>query len=243
VSIEGNEIEISLYNLKGKDLIYYDNIPRSIVVIKAKGNGLLKIPLMFGPLNNIPYFIPKTREPMLCIQDGSGGNAWNANPIHIISLSEKYFLKNVGDVSSIYDIDSNGEDELITYDDIWELEFLCHANAPGARVFWRVKDGMLVHATEKYMKYYNQEIERIAKEIRDFSIEIPTENSERFLSLILQQFLIYRLIGKIDQGWDKFNQDIKHYDDQFFYLYRGKLQKIPIVDIENRMKKSLEEKR
>lgn len=244
VSIEGNEIEISLYNLKGKDLIYYDNIPKSIVVIKAK-NRLLKIPLMFGPLNKISYFIPKTGEPMLCVQDGSGGNAWNANPIRVISLSEKYFLKNVGSVSSIYDIDSDEKDELITYDDIWELglEFLCHADAPGARIFWRVKDGILVRDTESYMKYYHEEIERIAKEIREFPVEMPNENSERLLSLILQKFLIYRQIGGINQGWDKFNQDIKHYDNQFFYLYRGKLQKIPIVDIEDSMKKSLEEKR
>jgi hypothetical protein len=91
------------------------------------------------------------------------------------------------------------------------------------------------------MKYYHEEIRRIAKEIRNFPTEIPNENNERLLSLILQQFLLYRLIGEIDKGCDRFKQNIKHYDDQFFYLYRGKLQKIPIAEIENRIRKSIGE--
>lgn len=50
----------------------------------------------------------------------SGGNAWNANPIYVISLEDKYFLKNLGQVSRVYDIDKDGIDELIIYEDIWE---------------------------------------------------------------------------------------------------------------------------
>jgi hypothetical protein len=138
VSIEGNDFKISLYNLKSKELVYYDNIPKSIVVIDAKRNGSIKIPLLSPRfLDKISYFIPKTVEPMLCIQDGAGGNAWNANPVHIISLSQEHFLKNAGDVSYVCDIDSDGEEELITFDDIWEggLGFLCHAEAPRVKIF------------------------------------------------------------------------------------------------------------
>ena len=244
VSIEGNYLKISLYNLKREDLIDYDNIPKSIVVIDVEGNGSLKIALLSPqPLDKIPYFIPKTRKPMLCIQDGAGGNAWNANPIQIISLSQEHFLKNAGNVSDVRDIDSDGEDELITYDDIWEsgLDFLCHAEAPIAEIFWRIKDSTLVRDTKTNIKYYHEEIKRIDKEIRDFSAKIPNENNERLLSLVLQQFLVYRLIGEIDQGWDEFKQNIKHYDNQFFYL--GKLQKIAIAEIENRMRESLQKER
>lgn len=246
VSIEGNNLKISLYNLKSEELVFYDNIPKSIVVIDAKRNGSIKIPLLsLRPLDKIPYFIPKTRKSMVCIQDGAGGNAWNANPIQIILFSQDHFLKNAGDVSDVRDVDSDGKDELITYDDIWEngLGFLCHADSPGAKIFWRIMNGILVRDAETNMKYCHEEIKRIAKEIRDFPAEIPNGNSERLLSLILQQFLMYRLIGKIDQGWDKFKQNIKRYDNQFFYLYQGQLQKIPIAEIEDRIRESIEEER
>lgn len=255
VSIEGNEIEISLYNLKGKDLIYYDNIPKSIIVVEginSKGKKkVLKVPYSHGfsayePSDKIDVFIAKIPTTILCIKNQLPGQGH----IDLILLSDKFFLQKAGTVSQVRDFDHDGIDDLITYDYIWinGLGYLCHADSPGEKIFWKIENGKLVKNTSGKEEYYRSKIERLDKEIKEFPKDIPPKDGNvRLLTRILSQFLIYRLLGDVDEGWRKFQQNIKHYDDEYFYLnihfMTGKLEKIPIVEIENRMKKSLEEKR
>jgi len=202
VFICGKEIELELHNKKYKELIYYENIPSSIIVAKGD-NKEIKIPISsYRPLDKIRYIIPKTHEPMLCIENPLGGNGWNARPKYVISLEDKHFFKNLGQVSGVRDIDKDGIDELIRYDDIWELGlgYLCHADAPGARIILGIEKNKIVPNISNNINYYQDEIVRINSEIKKFPKEVPREINQQLLSLILQKFLIYRLLGNIEKG-------------------------------------------
>ena len=242
------EIELELYNKKYKELIYHENIPSSIIVAKGDSKEI-KIPISsYRPLDKIRYIIPKTHESILCIENPSGGNGWNAHPEYVISLEHKHFFKNPGQVSGVRDIDKDGIDELIRYDDIWELGlgYLCHADAPGARIILSIEKNKIVPDISNNINYYQDEIVRINSEIKKFPKGVPREMNQQLLSLILQKFLIYRLLGNIEKGWEEFNKDIRHHDDKFFYLYEGQrkggLDKIPISEIKNKMSESLRDR-
>ncbi len=243
-SIYDKKIELELYNVKKEEWIYYDNIPKSIIIVKSDNNEI-KLPIKkYRPLDEILYIVPKTDMPILCISNPSGGNGWNVNPFYVISLEDKYFLKNIGEVSDAYDVDVDAIDELIKVDNTWELGlgYLCHADAPGVIIILRVEKDKIISDVSNNINYYRGEIIRINIAINKFPKEIPREGNQRLFSLILQKFLIYRLLKNIDEGWREFNKDIRHYDDKFFYLYDGQrkqgLDKIPIDEIKNKMNES-----
>lgn len=247
ISLGGHEIILELYIVNKDVLIYYENIPKSIVVIRS-GNNVTRLPITsYRPISKIIHDVPKTEKPVFLIRNLSGGNCWNCNQYYVVSLEDKYFLKNIGEASSWKDVDNDGFEELIKYDDIWEigLGYLSHADSPGVEIILAINDGKVAPDVSGHMNYYQAEIERLNNEIEKYPREIPTDFNARLLSRILHKFLIYRLLGDMEEGWREFNQDIKHYDKDFFYLCiicdeQRKADKISIDEIVGKMKESLE---
>lgn len=245
--IKEYQLEIQLYKIKDKpEYLYNDYIPKAVFIINGGGNKVKLPSNRFTPLEEIIYILPKNNRPMLCIADPSGGNGWNDNPFYVVSLEESHYLKNLGQVSDVYDIDKDGIDELLIHDDVWEmgLDYLCHAESPGATIIYRVDEGAIVKDVSNHIEYYQKEIDRINEEIKMYPREItgPDKANTGLLSLILEKFLIYKLLGHIEKGWQEFENDIRHYDKDFFFLYGGQMKpvdKVPIQDIKRKMIDSL----
>ena len=239
-------ISLELYNMKQeakeRGLIFWDNIPRSVVTVR-NGERQTRIPIrMQADMKRIEYVLPKTPEQLICIRTPSGGNGWNRNPYSIISLESGDFLRNLGQVSTVKDVDGNGIDELIRYEDIWELglKLLDHATAPSVHIIMGIKGSELLPNIANNTEYYRNEIKRIDSEIVAYPKD--KEKGGKLLSLILEKFLIYKLLGEMDEAWKGFDTDIRHYDDELFFLYslrKADLDKVPIKEIKSRMIKSL----
>jgi len=245
--IKDKDLSLSLHTIKFNELLNYDNIPHSIITIKSN-NKLARIGLsQYEPAKELSYKIPNSKTPVLAIQDTTGGNCWNCRLFHIIGLDDKYFLNNIATVTHMGDIDKDGADDFIRYDDIWEggLGLLSHADSPGAIIILTLNEGKILPDIRHHIPYYQSEIKRLTSEINKYPKSIPPEKT-RLLSRILEKFLIYRLLGDEENGWREFNKDIRHYDSDYFYLAeslrtRG-VDKIPISDIIHRMKTSLEQR-
>lgn len=248
VSISGRELEIVLYNLKEGEAAYYDNIPKSIVLL-ISGRTELVLPMRsYRPIDSISYRVSTTRKPVLFVEDHTGGNCFNCRVLHVICLDGKHFLKQLGFATGVEDVDGDGVEELIRYEDVWEdgLGYLSHADAPTVRIVLAVKEDRLIPDIKGYAGYYKKEIARINKEIRAYSTETPTDDNARLLTRILAKFLLYRAAGDTQKGWEEFKRDVRHYDERFFYL-KGSLSesgvnKIPMEEIIERMKQSLDKR-
>jgi uncharacterized protein len=244
VTINKKDISLSLYTVKYDELVFNDLIPKSIIIVKSESKET-RLPIeAYQPLTEIEYSIPVTKSPVILIKNPRGGNGWNSNPYYVISLEREYFLKNIGQVSTYRDLNHDGFEELISFDDIWEigLGLLSHADSPGAIIVLSVENGKVSPDIKHYTNYYLAEIKRLNGQIIRYPKSLPPEVNGQLLSNILQKFLIYRLLNDEVTGWKEFNEDIRHYDKVYFFLNSSgnRIEKVSIDEITNKMKKSLE---
>jgi len=244
----GMQVELALYNLNVGEALYYDNIPKSIVLVKSGGTEVMLPMSAYRPIDSIAYMVPATRKPLLCLEDHTGGNCFNCRILHVISLDEKHFLMPLGFATGVKDLDGDGIEELIRYEDVWEggLGYLSHADAPTVGIVLAVQEDTLIPDIQGYANYYRAEIARITEEIQAYPRETPTDDNARLLTGILAKFLLYRAAGDTEKGWEELRKDIRHYDEKFFYLKGGLIEsgamKIPIEEIIDRMKQSLDKR-
>ncbi len=247
-SFTGKQINITFYTLNQDSLLSHPMpiLPDLVVSVQSDGQET-RVPISgYWPRDGISWMIPKVKPSVLCVYTPSGGNAWNANPYQVFSLiftkKNSLALTHLGQITDAIDIDKDGTDDLIRYEDVWELGlgYLSHAGCPGAIVFLRIAGNKTVEDVVNHQDYYNAEIQKIENKIKSYSIERPAKMNDALLSLILEKFLIYRLLGKIKTGWSAFEKDIRHYDKHVFYLNNG-LQTIaiPINEIKQKMVDSL----
>ena len=252
----GANILLELHNKKNR----YDEIPGSVVVVRSENKDIVLNIDRYIPLQEITYKIPKTDWPVLCIQNPNGGNCWNCRPWYVISLDKETYLKNLGKVSQIKDIDKDGVDDLIKYEDMWEdgLGWFCHADALGAKICYKIDNGRLVADTVKNSEYWNNEIRELNKQINILSRKIPRNATadtvklmqgyrDSLLHAILEKFLRYRLLGQSAKGWDQLRKDLRYHDDKYFFFTFAypkneevKTGKFPIQKIEETIRKSLQ---
>jgi hypothetical protein len=246
VTMDKKDISLSLYTVKNEELVFNELIPKSIIIIKSNSKEI-RLPIeAYQPLAEIDYAIPETKSPVILVKNPRGGNGWNSNPYYVISLESRYFLKNIGQVSAYRDLDNDGVDALIAFEDIWEigLGLLSHADSPGAIIVFSIEGGKLFPDIRRYTNYYQGEIKRLNDEIKQYPRSLPPEMNGQLLSSILQKFLIYRLLNDEVTGWKEFNEDIRHYDKTHFFLNSSgsRIEKVLIDEITNKMKKSLEKR-
>ena len=249
VTISKKDITLLLYTVKYDELIYNDLIPKSIVIVKGDGKET-RLPIeAYQPLTEIDNEIPATKSPVLLIKNPRGGNGWNSNPYYVISLENQFYLKNVGVASGYRDLNHDGIDELISFDGIWEigLGLLSHSDSPGAIIVLGVENGRISPDINHFASFYTAEINRLNDEISKYPKTLPPTWNSQLLSVILQKFLIYHLLGEDKKGWEEFYKDIRHYDKDNYYLNGGVtgvgVKKIPIDEIVAKMKVSLEKRR
>lgn len=254
----GANILLELHNKKNG----YGEIPSSVVVVRSENKDIVLNIDRYIPLQEITYKIPKTDWPVLCIQNPNGGNCWNCSPWYVISLDKETYLKNLGKVSQIKDIDKDGVDDLIEYEDMWEdgLGWFCHADALGAKICYKIDNGRLVADTVKNSEYWNNEIRELNKQINILSRKIPRNATadtvrlmqgyrDSLLHAILEKFLRYRLLGQSAKGWDQLRKNLRYHDDKYFFFTftspmneEIKTGKFPIQEIEETIRKSLQHK-
>lgn len=201
--------------------------------------------------------IADVNEPVLCVSNPSGGNAWNGNPWYLVSLDPDSFLKCPGRAARVMDIDSDGKDDLIWYDDTFEngLEWFCHTSAPGAVIFYRVEEGRVVPDSRRNAEYRREQIrdfdERIHKLrssiVKDGNVQVGKPKESRLLGIILMKFLRYRLLGKQDRAWYELGRDLRFRDDDYFFFRRyiknidkEVIRKYPVSEIEELVREKLQ---
>jgi hypothetical protein len=246
-TIYAKQVFFKLYNMKDTakeyGIIYLDNVPRNVIVINSLEKEI-KLPVMIQwDMKQVEYIVPNTIDSILCVKTPYGGNGWNDNPYTVISLQTDNYLKDLGKISNIEDVDNDGFDELINYENIWEsgLGLLCHASSPSINIIMDIKGEEIKPDIESHKELYKNEIDRIDFEIKNYSQN--REDGENLLKIILQKFLIYRLLGETDTAWEEFDKDIMHYDNEFFFLYslrKPELDKISIKEIKGKIEESLE---
>ncbi|MBN1973235.1 MAG: hypothetical protein JW787_06325 [Sedimentisphaerales bacterium] len=263
ISIGDKNIHPELHKKKNG----YGEIPEFVVVIKSSGQELrLNIKsALFEPMFQTKtwYKVINTKPLTLCITNPSGGNAWNAKPWYVIRLESNSSFKNIGQVSGIRDVDKDGIDDLVKYEDIWEngLGWFSHADSPGAEIYYKIENNELVPDTAKNIRIWNDEINVFNQQINTLSQRI-TKNAtadivqlkqrlfyDSLLHSILGKFLRYRLLGESEQGWEQLRKDLSYLDDEYFFFTVTSNQnnnskiitgKFPIKEIEDTIKKSLE---
>ena len=260
LTVDSVDVRIELYEKKGpareSGLIYNEEAP-GIVVVSGRGKQVILKMDAFSLTERIRQQIPKISPPILCICNPNGGNCWNCSPWYVLSLEEKYFLENLGEVSAIWKY-KTGDVKLIKYEDIWEggLGWFSHVSAPGAIIYYQVEHGKLVPDFANNTQHWKNEIEQLNTQIEAMSKEISKDNEIKILEptespllgFILRKFLCYMLLGELEKGWKELRKDLRHCDDQYFYCNlippKGKTTVItgrwPIESIEKTLEGSLE---
>lgn len=263
VTVGDAGILIELHSKRYPVLVYYDQVPSSIVVVKSGDRQIMLKIDQYRPLEEIRHRVPKTTPPVLCIFNANGGNCWNCRPWYVLSLEERSFLENLGEVSVVRDYNKDGIDDMVWFEDIWEngLGWFCHADAPGAIIYYHIEKSKLVPDAARNAQHWKNEIRQFNAQINALSrktskysdAEIVELRHHRFfwphLQVILMKFLRYRLLGESEKGWEELRKDLRHHDDQyFFFTFSGagsgngkvKTGKFPIQNIENTVRESLE---
>ena len=255
------DIHLGLYKKKEpareSGLVYCEEAPGIVVVSSADKRAILKMDAYVSLTKKIRYKIPKITPPILCICNPNGGNCWNCSPWYVLSLEEKSFLENLGEVSAIWEY-KTGDVQLIKHEDIWEggLGWFSHAGAPGAIIYYQVEHGKLVPDVAKNAQHWRNEIKQfdirikaMSEEIsKDTEVEILEPRDSPLLCLILTKFLRYRLLGESEKGWKELRKDLRQCDDQYFFFYllppkgnmTARMGRWPIEIIEKTAKESLE---
>lgn len=261
LTLDNVDIHLGLYKKKEpareSGLVYCEEAPGIVVVGSGDKRVILKMDAYVSLAKKVLYKIPKISPPILCICNPNGGNCWNCSPWYVLSLEEKSFLENLGEVSAIWKY-KTGDVQLIKYEDIWEggLGWFCHAGAPGAMIYYHVEKGKLVSDVAKNTQYWKNEIkqfdvrlEALSREIsKDSEIEILKPRDSPLLCLILTKFLRYRLLGDFEKGWKELRKDLRQCDDQYFFFnllppkgdMKVRMGRWPIEAIEKTVKESLE---
>jgi hypothetical protein len=188
--------------------------------------------------------------PVLCLPNPSGGNAWRANPWFVVFQDP---LKLLGQVSGVGDVDGDNFQELVVVDDIWEIYWpqLGHGGAPGATVLYHVENGALAVDQQKTDGWAWQVISRLNAKILEMrpnaaaAIASGKSADANLFSSILEKFLYYRTVNRINTGWEELRKDLRMFDPQQFPVGRyvpgkGHVPTTPIDEIEQQVAKSLE---
>lgn len=261
LTLDNVDIHLGLYKKKEppreSGLVYCEEAPGIVVVSSGDKRVILKMDAYVSLAKKVLYKIPKISPPILCICNPNGGNCWNCSPWYVLSLEEKSFLENLGEVSAIWKY-KTGDVQLIKYEDIWEggLGWFCHAGAPGAMIYYHIEKGKLVPDVAKNTQYWKNEIKQfdvrikaMSEEIsKDTEVEILEPRDSPLLCLILTKFLRYRLLGESEKGWKELQKDLRQRDDQYFFFYllppkgdmTARMGRWPIEIIEKMAKESLE---
>lgn len=231
LTVDNVDVRIELYEkkepAKESRLIYSEEAP-GIVVVSGRGKRvILKMDAFVSLSETIRQQIPKISSPILCICNPNGGNCWNCSPWYVLSLEEKSFLENLGEVSSIRK-DKSGDVKLIKYEDIWEggLSWFSHVSAPGAIIYYQVERGKLAPDFANNTQHWLNEIEQLDVRIKamseeiskDTEIEILAPRDSPLLGLILRKFLRYMLLEELEKGWKELRKDLRYCDGQYFFF-------------------------
>ncbi|MDX9971519.1 MAG: hypothetical protein RBU21_00875 [FCB group bacterium] len=194
-------------------------------------------------------FIPMDAgEAVICLPNPDGGNGWRVNPWFVVQQEP---LKLLGQVSGVFDIDGDGEQELVVVDDIWEggLSQLSHADAPSAAVIYRVENGALVLDGGQTRDWAARKITRLNEEIQELrpDAEAAVKRGEsappELFSAILAKFLYYRAQNRLEPGWEELRKDLRTFDSETFpiggFTQPNPVPKTSIKEIEQRVAESL----
>lgn len=236
-------------------------LPDGILILKAKDKQTV-LPIDWAAnAKNRTYLIGEVPEPVLCIDNGSRGNGWNANPSYIVSLADGTFLQNLGSIGA-HSESKDEEVELMRIEDVWEgrLPWLSHASSPMAIIYYRVKDGRLEPDPERNEQAWKAEIIQLDREIVELHEgvtkaphakvalgAVPDNRNQNLLETILDKFLNERLLVGIEKAWANLQAELRHADDTDFYwaakeragytVYRYPIREIESVLMET-LKKS-----
>lgn len=166
-------------------------------------------------------------QPVLCVPDPSGGTAWQANPWDVIALSEPRFLRRAGQVTSVEDLDDDGEVDLLMLNSAWEAtDLFSRAGAPAVWVFCQVREGRLEPDVARTRVWAEAEIDRLDATIRELIAAGPggrparlqTAVDDPLLKAILERYL-YRLgLGEGRAARVELDKALRHRHRGLFYF-------------------------
>ena len=197
--IRGHEIKMQLYALgdetpaSGERSDLADRVTR----ISTDSGGVIQWP-MEGHSDLIEWYVPNTAEPLLGMEDSNGGNCFNCEFLHIVSLSDWSQPTMAGKATDISDENGDGWDDLMTNEDLLEVFYFSHAESSSIKVFWQVIGGVLVLSVEPYRAYYEDLLTTTEAGIRGFEAlgsEDTADEKDGEMGLIFQEFLIRRIIS------------------------------------------------
>ncbi len=244
------EIQYASFSFQLQRFLLKDNnqtlytLPETFLIIESRGKQL-RLPrgrLLVGDIRDYLVF-PRTRVPLLTVPDPSGGNGWNANPSDVFSLHDDHFLERLGDVAEVKDVDADGWDELLCYEDVWEsgLGWLGHSGAPKAYTVLKVDDGRIVPDREGYREHYRSRIAALDKEIRDALNPSDPCSDLQLLQRLLTRFLWYRVMGESEAAWSEFRRDTDRRTPELRIRQVGqRFEPVPLTEIEREMRRTLD---
>ena len=211
---------------------YDQNLPDAVMVVHS-GRQRTMLPMRVSDFaRDSRYTIVNAPESALCISNAGGGNAWRANPWHVLSLAHRTFLKKLGEVDGVADRGKIGAKRLLVFEDVWEirLPWFGHANSPWAETFYRVRNGVLEPDAEANAVHWRTEITRLnaeieqerpaGKEANDISsCKNEFEMGSPLLRAILDKYLNQRLLEGHDKAWAELQKELRHSDAEYFYFH------------------------
>jgi hypothetical protein len=227
-----------------EDLYVVRNVDKVVYIKKDAGLRHLDLTFLFLPTN-------AAGAPVLCLPNPSGGNGWRANPWFVVLRDP---LKLLGQVSWVGDMNGDEIQDLVVVDDIWESGWpqLSHAGAPRAAVFYHVENGALAVDQQKTNGWAWHEISMLNEKILQMRPNAAAAmargddaGDNPFFSSILEKFLYYRVLNRVDSGWVELKKDLRMFDPEQFPAGRhvpgkGFVPTTSIEEIEQQVTKSLE---
>jgi len=215
--VQEHRIDMHLYALADHKLPWQEGsaIPERIATVTTDSGGFVQWP-MEGHSDEIEWYIPKTHEPLLALEDANGGNCLNCGFLHIVSLADPTLPKVVGRVTDISDENGDGWDDLMTNDALFEVFFFCHADSVSIRRFWQVEGDGLVPSVEPYRAYYEALLadgEPWIQGLVSLKTEDIPDGRDGHIWLILQEFLILRIVSP-DMAWDALHKRLSVLDEE-----------------------------
>jgi hypothetical protein len=163
-------------------------------------------------------------------------------------------LKLLGQVSWVGDMSGDEIEDLVVVDDIWESGWrqLSHVGAPRAVVFYHVENGVLAVDQQKTNRWarrqigvLNEKIMQMRSNAADAMARGDDAGDNPLFSSILEKFLYYRVLNRVDSGWVELKKDLRIVDPKQFPAGRhvpgkGFVPTTSIEEIEQQVTKSLE---
>lgn len=239
ISVKETSIKLHLFNIREQSFESFPNIPQSIIQIQNGEKSIFIATEASTPETDISYLysLPNVDEPWLCINIASGGNWGATNSCHIIAVGPDSYIEELGVVYGAEDLDGDGNDEFYNIYTGMEhgLDYLDHASSPIIRV------PIDIHNNKKtFEHYYRAELDRVNTAIRAFPTRTPNTWNADLLSLILEKLLLNHFLKQPELAWKQFDQDIRHYNAEYFLLHDSDtLRRIPVSELTKRAKNAI----